>query len=159
PGGNVEYVELYNPTTAPINIGPDAAPSTGFYIFDHNNHSLPSGNATPTPIPLVHISTYVPANKYYLIANVSTPFSIAGSTRSAHAYYDAPNTGNLYLNDSNASGTGVADSVPNKLDALSWTANGPGSCPNTPQEGSCFLLTSSFGGDQVLMRRTDPISP
>jgi len=155
-GSNTEYVELYNPTTGPINIGTTASPDVNLYIFDHSNHSQPSGNAAPTPFPTVRISTYVPSHKYYLFASTSSPITIAGNSRTPDAYYASPYSDTLYLNDSVGGGTGIADMVPNKIDALAWRKNIGGTCPTTPLEGNCIVTGGSFGGDEVLLRMTDP---
>jgi len=68
PSNNVEYVELYNPTTGPIALGVNAGgayatPNTWIVVMDA---------ASPTNIQqreLVYISTYIPAGAFYLITN------------------------------------------------------------------------------------------
>ncbi len=68
---NVEYVEIYNPTPSPINIGTVWPSRTvDLYIFDPSNNTQPTSGLQP--VPLIYISTYVPAYQYYLFANTTT---------------------------------------------------------------------------------------
>lgn len=101
-GFEVQYIELYNPTTAAINIGangvnPDLkinyrAP-VGCSNHDQCDHSTYG-------IKLTYISTYVAPSHYYLVANTNT-FTINGDalaadavfTDDANGYCDIPPSG------------------------------------------------------------------
>jgi len=65
PSNSIEYIELYNPTTAPINVGtnPNNANAKLWIVTGDA-----AGNALPDP-QLVYISTYIPINGFYLITN------------------------------------------------------------------------------------------
>jgi len=90
----VEYIELFNPTTSPINIGVtnNAAPKPysvliGIYDGAYSYH----WDNTPEPgnlydFHMVNVTTYVPPGRYYLIANASY-FYLAGGWVTANAYY------------------------------------------------------------------------
>lgn len=89
---DIEYVELFNPTTFAINIGVtgNAFPkpvslllynSTGNYTYD-----WPTGWGHS--FDMVNVTTYVAPGHYYLIAN-ATYFAIAGGWIAADAYYDS----------------------------------------------------------------------
>jgi hypothetical protein len=71
----VEYVELYNPTTAPINIGTTAtnnSPNIVPVFWDKNNGGYVR--------KLVYISTYVPVHGYYLMSNTGSPSTPPATT-------------------------------------------------------------------------------
>jgi len=92
----VEYVELFNPTTFPIDIGTtdNAFPkpvalmyadytysAANSYHFDYGPASWGSGTWG-----MVNITTYVAPGRYYLIAN-ATQLCINGAYITADAYY------------------------------------------------------------------------
>jgi len=93
----IEYVELYNPTTYPINIAETTTPypkpvslmygdynysAAGSYRFDSPNYSA------SVKFDMVHVTTYVAPGRYYLYANASS-FVIDGVWITADAYYDS----------------------------------------------------------------------
>ena len=81
-GFDAQYVELFNPTTAAMNIGASAA-SHAIQL----NITSTCGNArTCQDIALTYVSTYVASGHYYLIANRSS-FTVLGTNYSADAYY------------------------------------------------------------------------
>lgn len=83
---DTEYVELYNPTQSQINIATPA----GTALINYNFGSGKPGECLN--IPLVYVSTYVPAQGYYLIANTST-FVLNGTVYNADAYYKYTSAG------------------------------------------------------------------
>lgn len=90
---DVEYVELFNPTTFPINIGTtnQAAPKpysllVGSYDGGYTYHVDNGPEPTTYPFFMVNIATYVAPGRYYLIAN-ATYFYVAGAWVTADAFY------------------------------------------------------------------------
>lgn len=81
-----QYIELFNPTTGPVNIG-GSPPSIKLNIRAPITcaNDLNCSDAT-NGINLTYVSTYVAANHYYLIANTTT-FTVNGSSAAADAYY------------------------------------------------------------------------
>jgi hypothetical protein len=88
---DIEYVELYNPTTAPVNIGETGAgyktvmlgysDETGTIRYDSGFF------AAANQFYMTQVSTYVPPGRYYLIANASY-FYLNGEWLRANAYTD-----------------------------------------------------------------------
>lgn len=90
---DVEYVELYNPTTFPINIGTtnQAAPKPyslliGNYDGSYEYHVDNGPEPGSWPFYMVNLTTYVAPGRYYLIAN-ATYFYVAGEWVTADAFY------------------------------------------------------------------------
>lgn len=90
---DVEYVELFNPTTFPINIGvkDNAAPKPYSLLTGCNDGSMEyhvDNGPEPGSWPffMINLSTYVPPGRYYLIAN-ATYFYVAGEWVTADAFY------------------------------------------------------------------------
>lgn len=63
----VEYIELFNPTTYPINIGTTIAPQIR---LDYDSEAA-GQDKTHAQFNFVFITTYVPANRHYLLASAS----------------------------------------------------------------------------------------
>ena len=115
----VEHVELFNPTTAQINItgavGVVASPLI----------NLNYGGATPPQdVPAymsgaVFVSSYVASSHYYLIANASF-YMLNGQWMHADAYY-LPNV--LGVNPNGCAGLQLYDAA-GTLDAVGWTGSG-----------------------------------
>ncbi|MBI2385941.1 MAG: carboxypeptidase regulatory-like domain-containing protein [Elusimicrobia bacterium] len=63
----VEYIELFNPTTYPINIGTTGAPQIR---LDYDSEAA-GQDKTHAQFNFVFMTTYVPANHYYLLASAS----------------------------------------------------------------------------------------
>lgn len=88
---DVEYFELFNPTTYPINIGDNTATypkALSVYYFDEDpghNRNTACGGASPCT-SVTYVSTYVPSGNYYLFANVASLF-IDGQWITADAHY------------------------------------------------------------------------
>ncbi|OGS40559.1 MAG: hypothetical protein A2506_12935 [Elusimicrobia bacterium RIFOXYD12_FULL_66_9] len=82
---DVEYITLFNPTTAAIDIGAtglSSGKSVNVAYVDENS----TFDRTDTQFNLTHVSTFVPPHAGYLIAN-ATYFFLAGGWRTADAYY------------------------------------------------------------------------
>ncbi|MDX6771086.1 MAG: prepilin-type N-terminal cleavage/methylation domain-containing protein [Elusimicrobiota bacterium] len=81
----IEYVTLFNPTTAAINIGETGASASkqiNLGYLDENS----TFDVTDEQFNFTHVSSYVPPRSGYLIAN-ATFFVVAGNWVSADAYY------------------------------------------------------------------------
>lgn len=90
---DVEYVELFNPTTFPINIGTtnQAAPKPyslliGNYDGSYEYHVDNGPEPGSWPFYMVNVTTYVAPGRYYLIANASY-FYLQGGWLTADAFY------------------------------------------------------------------------
>lgn len=93
---DVEYIELFNPTTFPINIGEtnQASPkpygllvgnyNNGTSAFEYHVDNGPGGGSWP--FYMVNLTTYVAPGRYYLIANASY-FYMQGGWITADAFY------------------------------------------------------------------------
>ena len=89
----VEYIELFNPTTFPINIGTKNNPANkpytlliGCYDGSYEYHVDNGVEPGAWPFYMINRSTYVPPGRYYLIAN-ATYFYVAGEWATADAFY------------------------------------------------------------------------
>ncbi len=181
-GNIIEYVELYNPTTGPINMGTNLTysnPDTWMALWDA------AGNSQQRQ--LVYISTYVPAHSYYLITNTGdgggaaaatmcSPITIAGVTVSPNACWRFVGTPNHALQcnpqivsgcsagSTNAGGIAVGTNGNlawsgtgnfTKYDSVSWT--GTGATPAYPTEGTAKTPGGATGiqiGEQFIRRTT-----
>lgn len=181
PSNGIEYIELYNPTTSPINIGSNptyTTPNIWPILWD-------SSDGLNQQRHLIYLSTYVASNGYYLISNTSaTPttcnsFTIAGVTRPPDAcwYYlaapyhaiqcgDGCTSGgvNPMPNDSggvsiaNASGYIAATWPATRIDSVGWAKNGGHSAPSGAVEGTQIMTSAGWGlqTGEILIRWTDP---
>lgn len=117
---DVEYIELFNPTPNAIAIGQTGSypKSVSVNYYDEN----PAFNRDDMlgGFDFVHVTTYVPAGKYYLLANC-TSFVAAGSWIEADAYY-----GTLFDNivrKDKAGGIQLANSAGTPIDTVGWEDN------------------------------------
>lgn len=179
PSNDMEYVELYNPTTGPIQMGTNSnysTPPTWMAAWDS------SGNLQQRQ--LVYISTFVASRGYYLITNTGdgggasaatycAPITVAGVTTAPNAcwrFVGMPNhtlqcatlsTGGCTVAQ-NASGiavgtnggaawSGTSDFT--KYDSIAWT--GSGTVPTYPQETTAANSSAASGmvpGEQFVRR-------
>ncbi len=100
---DVEYVELYNPTTYAFNVGNtgDGQKTLMFaYNDEDGNYRYDSSWYAPgNDWNMVNVTTYIAPGRYYLIANASS-FCIAGQWKNADAYYRSDlSYPNYILND------------------------------------------------------------
>src|SRR5258708_5617720 len=158
-----EYLELYNPTTTPINIGSTASPHIAPFFLINNNPAQTIG-------PLTYVSTYVAVNSYYLIAN-QTVVHASNATRSANAYYAGTIIGQNVGGANKAGGISIANSATDsplgvlsaRIDGLGWshTACGGGgcNCPDGAKETSCLANPGGLGANEQVLRRTDAGAP
>ncbi|MBI3549114.1 MAG: hypothetical protein HY078_08760 [Elusimicrobia bacterium] len=152
-GFDAQYVELYNPTTAPINI----ATSGGSPIYELSYQSN-FGPLDCFNINMVYTSTYVPSYGYYLYANTTT-FTINGNTITADAHYANPQTNcsptgwsyptAMPILAYGHSGSVLLEYNGRAIDSVGWNAgSGAQYC-----EGTCIQVTAGGGfarGDQFV---------
>lgn len=113
----VEYIELFNPTTYPINIGSNAGtypqPTTIYYLDedvsgDFHSYIFYANSYTPGKAHWTHpvfVSTYVPSGSYYTVAN-SSYFCVNSTWVYADAHYyqvTNPDYPNIIRNDMSGS--------------------------------------------------------
>jgi type II secretory pathway pseudopilin PulG len=82
---DVEYITLFNPTTAAVNIGATGA-STAKTVNIAYLDETSTFDRDDAGLKLTHVSTYVVSHASYLIAN-ATYFVLGGAWRTADAYY------------------------------------------------------------------------
>jgi len=176
PSNGVEYVELYNPTTAPYMMGTNAgylSPSMWTVDFDAANNTQ--------PLALVYISTTIPSNGFYLISNTGDGLGspscasvvINGTTVNPdacwhdvgmpkHALQCNPIVANGCASSQNAGGfgigtnggqpwTGLANTT--KYDAIAWT--GHGFTPNSYETAPAASAANGMGPGETFVRRLD----
>lgn len=113
---DVEYIELFNPTTYPINVSQNLHVNQylSFAYYDETSGS----NKTDAQFNFTYVSTYIAPGRSFLLAN-ATYFYVAGGWVTADAYY-----GTLYANyirNDKAGAIRVARaSDDTKLDKLGW---------------------------------------
>lgn len=169
-GYDAEYVELFNPTTAAINIGSGATHLVNLNYGSGNNEACSS-------IPLVYVSTYVASGQYYLI--MSTPsITLNGVAVAADAYYDSTvNHGNCspwnggtwnaangwdIIQVGHSGMVWLTDSGGNTLDVVGWSngATLPNGCSghcSTSCNGTCVPLPSgALPAGEQLVRVSSP---
>lgn len=180
----IEYVELYNPTTAAINIGTNAGyatPDIWMMVWDAAGNSVQQRQ-------LVYISTFVPAYGYYLISNTGdgngtsaaincNPVAIAGATINPDACWRFVGGGGAdvhtlqcnpiitagCIGGPNAGGVAIGSNgglswgsgTMRYYDSLAWS--GTGSTPTDPREGTAATTGSALGlnAGERFVRRTD----
>ena len=133
----IEYVELFNPTTFPIDIGTtgNAWPKPISLMYANYNYSAGGSYVFDWPTAwgsswdMVHVTTYVAPGRYFLIANASY-FYINGGWIAADAYYDSTLSYPDYIDNTKAGnialyswGTGTW------WDMVGWLDNGVGHTP------------------------------
>ena len=156
-GWDLQYVELFNPTTRQIDVAAVAPPAAGPHYFELNFTGYPTCSNTRScdDIKLVYVSTYVSPGKYYLIANTNT-FVVAGQVYSADAYYEdsagsagvcspdpppaadwTPPTKRRILYEGHSGVVWLTDADGNSVDSVGWmhSNQNPGHC-----EGGCIPM-------------------
>lgn len=90
----VEYIELFNPTTFPINIGTTGAAAKNVALFYQDETFAAgfgrwdlSGYGVANNLFVTNVTTYIAPGRYYLIANADS-FYINGAWITADAYMD-----------------------------------------------------------------------
>ncbi len=109
---DVEYVELFNPTTFSMNIGQTGSPVIQM------NYKGQSASDDVSNIALTYISTYVSSGRYYLIAS-ATNFVILGQSVNADAYYSS--LYNSVIKKDKAGAIQIANSAGQIIDGVGWS--------------------------------------
>lgn len=161
-GFDTQYIELFNPTLAPVDIGASIA-----------SHSIKlnilSTCGTPRncgDVNLVYVSTYVVPGGYYLIAN-SASFIVSGVNYNANAYYSDvavnspacsvsppasdwnPPAVKRLVQPAHNGVVWLTDADGNTIDSVGWnhSATNPSTC-----ETNCVPLAGQglLSGDQIV---------
>ena len=154
---DVEYITLFNPTTAPIDIGATGLSSAKSVNIAYLDEAAAAAfDRTDTQLNITHVSTFVASRASYLIAN-ATYFVVAGEWRTADAYYmptPAPCAGALYcdvIRTTKAGGIELTHgSDGSEIDKVGWNDFNNGSPTN---EGTSLALEATDGmpaGGQVV---------
>jgi len=131
PANAYEYIELYNPSTATINMGSNATYTTpNVWVVTADA----SGGAQPTPT-LVYISTYVPPNGFYLITNTGDgagtpsclPVTVNGVSVNPDACWRTAGYPNHLLGCSNLPGGGGGCGIAQNASGFCVGSNGSAS--------------------------------
>lgn len=121
---NVEYIELYNPTTFPINIGTTASYPKQVALRYRDEDTTFDKEDSAAGFSFVHVTTYVAPGRYYLYAN-ATSFYIMGAEVVADAYYTVAL---LYPNNIRDDKAGAIQiyrpSTGLNVDTVGWNDNG-----------------------------------
>ena len=156
---DVEYVELFNPTTNTIAINGNIELN---YVSGYNATQCSN-------IPLTYVTDNIAPEEYYLIANTAT-FTVDGSSISADAYY--ADNANLSCTPSaynwtppsaedimarGHSGTiWITNASGNTIDAVGWTNNGSTHNPSYCN-GTCIPQPSGgLAAGQEIVRTSSP---
>ncbi|OGR81855.1 MAG: hypothetical protein A3J74_09270 [Elusimicrobia bacterium RIFCSPHIGHO2_02_FULL_57_9] len=148
---NVEYIELFNPTTAAIDMG-----LTGNSQVRIDYDAEAAGLDHPhADFNFVYMTTHVPAGKHYLIAN-ATSFMILGSVISADACYglaancDSMPTFPDYLDNHRAGDIRLANYATNTpYDVVGWKDGELGSDMPDNFEGAAIPNYTAGGLDGI----------
>jgi hypothetical protein len=150
---NVEYVELYNPTTVQINVvTPNSAGSASPWLASNvtENYKLNTtvsgspNNDIMTLVPgfATYVSSYVVAGGYYLLGSYQQ-FMVNGAWVTPDAYWST--TGSDYIADYSWGGVQLKNSAGTLVDRVCWNGTGVGGPPNS-WCGTTFVPTSAACG-------------
>ena len=153
----VQYVELFNPTTFPVLIGSNPLdPNVELNYLSNDG----SGINNELNFPLYYVNTTISSGSYYLIAN-ATSFYIAGIMVNADAYYTNPLS--LYqdvIATNHAGAVQIAMPSGAIIDGVGWDHNSvshgapwyegsPIPSANGVQQGEQFIRFTSNVGMQM----------
>ncbi|MFH1725466.1 MAG: carboxypeptidase regulatory-like domain-containing protein [Elusimicrobiota bacterium] len=131
----VEYVELFNPTTYPIDIGSSAFSKS--VKVDYKGEKATAHDKNDTDFNLTYVSTYVASGGYYLIASTGS-FYILGSLQVADAYYGSPNAD--YIKENDAGCFSILDASDDSvIDRVGWCDDTTeGAFPYCKVDNGCY---------------------
>lgn len=150
---DVEYVELFNPTTHAIDVSQTGPLNQNLKINYYDENA--GFNKTDGQFNFTYVSTYIAPGQYYLMAN-ATYFYVTGGWKTADAYY-----GTLYANyirRDKAGAIELQNAVDSSIiDVVGWNDNNTAA---PKKEGTALDLSSSDGlalGSQIV-RLSSPTS-
>ncbi len=160
-GVDIEFVELYNPTTWPINIS-DGGSGNDIRLRYYGESGA---SQDVDEFQLSYISTFVGPGRYYLIAN-SFPLTVGGGSPVTDALYAAQNgtafggkctwdavTGMDCIRTLKAGAIEISHPAGGVIDRIGWSHNSAAKTP-TVYEGSYFSNWLGFPGNSQIMRNT-----
>jgi hypothetical protein len=154
-GNNAEYIELYNPTSQPVNIGSSSAGNQVKVKY----LGEPGLGQDINQFALTYTSTYVAAGHYYLIANTSA-LNIGGTTPAVDAVFSSangcPTIGSLpsCIQATVAGAIVISDASGNTLDTVGWSHGSNGK--NAPaSEGAQLSMYDGFPIGTQLQRTSE----
>lgn len=146
---NIEFVELFNPTTYAITIG-GGTPPINLYI------GVGNGAGNGVLIPLTYTNVSAPASSYYLIASTS-PITVAGVTRVADAVYAGGASDQIQ--SGRAGGVALVRASDGAyIDRVAWSRSGGAeNAPNNFIETSPIVAgPNGLGDGDQLVRMSGP---
>ena len=165
PNQDVEYIELYNPTTSTILMGVGDPSSGSYWGANYQTFIYYQGNSNNFLYDfLTYVSSQIPSNGYFLIANTPNPIHVGGTTRTPDAYYTPGNTYStgVYAAPHHMIQTGGAGGIiiyngngEPIVDRMAW--DGPGTPASSAVEGTVLHANTGLGiqaGEQFV-RKTD----
>jgi hypothetical protein len=135
----VEYVELYNPTTYPINIGATGVlPKTVSLYYRDENSTFDKDDTGAAGFNLVHVTTYVAPGHYYLYASAAS-FYVMDALVVADAYYTPADLQMGYIRNDKAGAIQIYRTGPTVIDTVGWNDNNGGVSNGAPfSEGTAI---------------------
>ncbi|MDQ7772297.1 MAG: hypothetical protein RDU13_02110 [Elusimicrobiales bacterium] len=156
-GDDIEFVSLYNPTTAAMDVA--AAAGNNIKLAYHGESGL---GRDVNEFALNYISTYVPAGHYFLIAS-SGSFTYKGHAVTADAVYAPSNSppcssvGSLMncIRTGEAGSVRIRDSSGGVIDTLGWNNSSTGKLPQY-YEGTYKTAANGIEVNGQFFRYTAP---
>lgn len=162
-GVEIEYVELYNPTTYTITVC-DSGTGENYIKLRYFGENGAGQDQDPLAYTCNMFSTTVGPGKYYLISN-SVPVKVGGGQPNPNGLFATSNgtlfggrcgyTNTVYLNcirKEKAGAIQLYDSA-GVIDTVGWTNDSAGK-PAPVYEGFAKALPNGFGGEAQLVRYT-----
>lgn len=151
---DVEYVELFNPTTYPINVSQTGPLSQNLKLNYYDENA--GFNKLDATFNFTYVSTYIAPGRYYLLSN-ATYFYVAGAWRTADAYY-----GVLYSNYIRRDKAGALElqyvSDSSIADLVGWDDNNS-SAPKKEETALSLAASDGLAVGSQIVRISSPAVP